>query len=67
MQNGETAIQKAAKYAHTQVIEMLLDAHANIDELNKVCYNCILSLNCSCLNISCKGDVYKQLLKHLLI
>ena len=40
MQKAETALHRAAKYAHTQVIEMLLDAQADIDELNKVCYNC---------------------------
>ena len=39
MQKGETALHKAAKYAHIQVIDMLLEAQASIDGLNEVCYN----------------------------
>ena len=38
IQNGETALHKAAKYYHMDALEILLGAHASIDIQNNVSF-----------------------------
>ena len=38
-QNGDTALHRAAKYGHVDILHMLLEEQASIDEMNDVRYS----------------------------
>ena len=50
IQNGETALHKAAKYYHTKAVELLVEAGASINKLNDVSYTVICMHVITCMN-----------------